>query len=767
LEGVASIAGINFGEGDEARRQLRLWTGAGSDFGVLDEAAFVWVAWRGRRFVDAAEMLWPLWSALDSKKMARVSHQDIDKALSAAGSAMTAEGLGLQHLQAEVLELFKYHAGCQDAIVFADFLALVCDMQDRFALAQIAGKGPLLCTLRYDRGISFLRPMSAHVFAPPDETTATPDALDSPPPLAAARSPVQQVRAPQPELSKTCLASNIDDELNMQLHVFEDRAYPEPQIRDSLQAASCADASRPEADSLPEPRLLLRSCAEQDDQVHSATLFDATRLLEKSYSGPLHANHHHLQRRRMRAPSEASDDMHWPSEAHGFKGKRVPPATQLHRNDQARSSSYPVSLMFRSNSAEGSAGSQVFCGPEVASGGQKQDHQSVVPSDGTDLPSVYPWACAETTSQRRPPLAPAEVSELSEEEALKVERCLLEPHERTARELTKTLSHSILHRQKELPSSTVHACRPEHCFHGPRRSSTPPVAKELHPFPWTAEAKPHHALLAPPEPSDDSDGLAGKHARPPPCEASCLMSRMQGHLASPSTSSSVSKQSCSGQLPFLGTGTYPHTMIPCASLNADAHLQKDTCRPSEHEGRRTHLRERGQLTLWQEVTDPSSGLTYWWNRSTNETTHAGAPKPHPGPLAKTNTGITAIEVPGSGRHAVYTERATAERSSVQQRTGSCRAHSAGPTHAMAQTMAHRTLQETHHWCDKERVTADAGSEGLPDFSASSHSRHAAVEDEDTGTGGTLGTSRNDGEGFEDDEDVEADVEGSGESDLEW
>jgi hypothetical protein len=56
LEGVSAAAGINFGEGDEARRQLRLWTGPGSDFGVLDEATFIWVAWRGRRFVDAAEM---------------------------------------------------------------------------------------------------------------------------------------------------------------------------------------------------------------------------------------------------------------------------------------------------------------------------------------------------------------------------------------------------------------------------------------------------------------------------------------------------------------------------------------------------------------------------------------------------------------------------------------------------------------------------------------------------------------------------------------
>lgn len=115
------------------------------------------------------------------------------------------------------------------------------------------------------------------------------------------------------------------------------------------------------------------------------------------------------------------------------------------------------------------------------------------------------------------------------------------------------------------------------------------------------------------------------------------------------------------------------------------------------------LPERGQLTLWQEVTDPRSGLTYWWNRSTDETTHVGAPKPHPGPIGKTVASV-----------------------------------------------------------------ADTGSEAGPDLAALSHSQHAAAEDEDTGTGGTLGTSRNGGEGFEDEGDAgEADVEGSGESDLEW
>lgn len=30
---------------------------------------------------------------------------------------------------------------------------------------------------------------------------------------------------------------------------------------------------------------------------------------------------------------------------------------------------------------------------------------------------------------------------------------------------------------------------------------------------------------------------------------------------------------------------------------------------------------------WTEVKDEASGLTYWWNQQTNETTHLGAPKP--------------------------------------------------------------------------------------------------------------------------------------------
>jgi hypothetical protein len=30
---------------------------------------------------------------------------------------------------------------------------------------------------------------------------------------------------------------------------------------------------------------------------------------------------------------------------------------------------------------------------------------------------------------------------------------------------------------------------------------------------------------------------------------------------------------------------------------------------------------------WVDVRDEASGMTYWWNKQTNETTHLGAPKP--------------------------------------------------------------------------------------------------------------------------------------------
>lgn len=39
---------------------------------------------------------------------------------------------------------------------------------------------------------------------------------------------------------------------------------------------------------------------------------------------------------------------------------------------------------------------------------------------------------------------------------------------------------------------------------------------------------------------------------------------------------------------------------------------------------------------WVEVKDDASGMTYWWNQQTNETTHLGAPKP---------IGATALAVP--------------------------------------------------------------------------------------------------------------------------
>jgi hypothetical protein len=44
---------------------------------------------------------------------------------------------------------------------------------------------------------------------------------------------------------------------------------------------------------------------------------------------------------------------------------------------------------------------------------------------------------------------------------------------------------------------------------------------------------------------------------------------------------------------------------------------------------------------WTEVKDEASGLTYWWNQQTDETTHVGAPKP----TLVTNNSQTPANVP--------------------------------------------------------------------------------------------------------------------------
>jgi hypothetical protein len=45
---------------------------------------------------------------------------------------------------------------------------------------------------------------------------------------------------------------------------------------------------------------------------------------------------------------------------------------------------------------------------------------------------------------------------------------------------------------------------------------------------------------------------------------------------------------------------------------------------------------------WTEVKDEASGMTYWWNQKTDETTHLGAPKPT---LIANNNSQTAAQVP--------------------------------------------------------------------------------------------------------------------------
>jgi hypothetical protein len=60
---------------------------------------------------------------------------------------------------------------------------------------------------------------------------------------------------------------------------------------------------------------------------------------------------------------------------------------------------------------------------------------------------------------------------------------------------------------------------------------------------------------------------------------------------------------------------------------------------------RPHVPRSAPLAMadpWTEVKDESSGMTYWWNQKTDETTHLGAPKPT---LAANNNSQSAAQVP--------------------------------------------------------------------------------------------------------------------------
>lgn len=152
---------VQLGGGDDARRQLRLWCGSGVDFGVTDERCFVWIAYRGKRFIDLAQILAPIFNTLDTDRDSFISHGDMDAVLGACRDS------GTSSLQSDVRELFAYHSGRSEHIDFAAFVSLTCDVQERSGLHRLAGEQelPVPCMLRCEDGVTFLRPVTAEVFA--------------------------------------------------------------------------------------------------------------------------------------------------------------------------------------------------------------------------------------------------------------------------------------------------------------------------------------------------------------------------------------------------------------------------------------------------------------------------------------------------------------------------------------------------------------------------------------------------------------------------
>ena len=67
------------------------------------------------------------------------------------------------------------------------------------------------------------------------------------------------------------------------------------------------------------------------------------------------------------------------------------------------------------------------------------------------------------------------------------------------------------------------------------------------------------------------------------------------------------------------------------------------------QGRKTKVQIKQQIVPidpWTEVKDKESGLTYWWNQQTNETTHLGATKP---------TLINELTPPGPAQQQLQTQ----------------------------------------------------------------------------------------------------------------
>eukprot|EP00930_Biecheleria_cincta_P019279 TRINITY_DN1475_c0_g1_i1.p1 TRINITY_DN1475_c0_g1~~TRINITY_DN1475_c0_g1_i1.p1 ORF type:complete len:1717 (-),score=474.76 TRINITY_DN1475_c0_g1_i1:121-5271(-) len=192
---VGDGGAVNIGDGEEARRQLRLWSksNANSTVFTTDEQCFLWIAWRGRRFVDSADLLWPVFRALDADTDGAIGLTDIERCLQAAAKPVTTftsprttprkdgpepdkvafdANADADKFRAELYELLAYHAGSEGSkalISFAQFIAMICDAQDKFALHRLSLTRPAALMMRYDRGVLFMRPEEVSCFAKPGD----------------------------------------------------------------------------------------------------------------------------------------------------------------------------------------------------------------------------------------------------------------------------------------------------------------------------------------------------------------------------------------------------------------------------------------------------------------------------------------------------------------------------------------------------------------------------------------------------------------------
>eukprot|EP00931_Biecheleriopsis_adriatica_P051527 TRINITY_DN2989_c0_g1_i2.p1 TRINITY_DN2989_c0_g1~~TRINITY_DN2989_c0_g1_i2.p1 ORF type:complete len:1139 (-),score=330.95 TRINITY_DN2989_c0_g1_i2:173-3589(-) len=166
---------ISLGEGEESKRQWRLWK---NSHGKVDEQSFLWMAWRGQRFGDSAflaEIIWPVFKALDVDRDHRVCSEDIANALQGSESKGKEVSTNSEKLQVELLELLRYHAtnSAEGAEVdpayhvdFASFVALILDAQDKLAMHRFSAMRPVPCLVCSDNGMLFVRPQEISACAP-------------------------------------------------------------------------------------------------------------------------------------------------------------------------------------------------------------------------------------------------------------------------------------------------------------------------------------------------------------------------------------------------------------------------------------------------------------------------------------------------------------------------------------------------------------------------------------------------------------------------